>query len=121
METNFNHKEIASRVREIMTDVASRSVRDFANDVGIDCSNMLKKLKLTSPFTKRDIALICQSLDVNYSWLAFGDGNKYKAFPTRKPTDVSEVDMLKMENVSLKQRLQCVENERDFLRSCINK
>lgn len=68
--------EIGERIKQII-DGRKDSLRAFASQVGIDNSNLGKKIAGTLPITKADIYKISQAVGVNANWLINGEGEVY--------------------------------------------
>lgn len=68
--------EIVSRIKMLMEERGS-SINSFAKEIGIDQSNLNKKLSGSLKITKNDTYKISESLGVNLSWLLNGDGETY--------------------------------------------
>lgn len=68
--------EIVSRIKSLMEERGS-SINSFAKEIGIDQSNLNKKLSGSLRVTKNDTHKISESLGVNLSWLLNGDGETY--------------------------------------------
>jgi len=122
MKTYDNQKKIAGRIQDLMSELRYRSVRAFANDVGIDCSNLAKKLKGISPFTERDINAVSYALGVSKTWLSSGVGNRYS---TAKPSEEEEkldcYTKLRIDKARLEEKVKCLENEKAFLQRMLDK
>lgn len=69
-------KEVAERINILIND-RKASVYGFSKKVGINQTNLGRKLKGTQPVTKLDVVKICKSLGVNEKWLVSGEGDKY--------------------------------------------
>lgn len=123
MSETAKQDEIITRVKELMVDKGSRSVLSFAKCVGIDCSNLSKKLKGLSNFTERDLILISRSLHVNLMWLTFGKGDKYCSSHHSYVSDMitDENVKLRIEKARLEERVQCLESEKVFLQQMLSK
>lgn len=122
MKTYDNQKEIASRIQDLMTELKYRSVRAFANDVGIDCSNLTKKLKGISVFTERDILAVSYGLDVSKNWLVSGVGDKYMSTNTSGADDkLDDYTKLRIDKAKLEERVKCLEDEKAFLQRMLDK
>lgn len=68
--------EIVSRIKSLMEERGS-SINSFAKEIGIDQSNLNKKLSGSLKITKNDTHKISESLGVNLSWLLNGEGETY--------------------------------------------
>lgn len=68
--------EIVSRIKSLMEERGS-SINSFAKEIGIDQSNLNKKLSGSLKITKNDTHKISESLGVNLSWLLNGEGGTY--------------------------------------------
>ncbi len=122
MKTYDNDTEIASRIRDLISELRYRSVLAFSNDVGIDCSNLSKKLKGLSSFTERDIIAISYALGVSKTWLACGTGDKYLS--TGASEDGENLDCytkLRIDKARLEERVKCLEHEKVFLQRMLDK
>ena len=68
--------EIAERVR-LLRDDRGVTINAFAREIGVDQSNLNKKLSGNLKFTKLDLIKISSSLGVNMKWLTDGTGEPY--------------------------------------------
>lgn len=122
MKNYNNQEEIVGRIQDLMGELRYRSVRAFANDVGVDCSNLAKKLKGISPFTERDINAISYALNVSKTWLSSGIGSRYL---TVKPFEEDEkldcYTKLQIDKARLEEKVKCLENEKLFLQRMLDK
>lgn len=84
---------IKKRIGELI-DERLWSINLFSKQVGIDQSNLRKKLYGESNVSKTDVRRICASLNVNEKWLLTGEGEKYKqedkAVDTPTATETTE-------------------------------
>ena len=78
--------DIITRIKSVIADSGLTS-NAFALKVGMNSSNLSRKLNGKVPITSRDYRLICDSIGVNKDWLETGDGDKYIGEPlNRKET-----------------------------------
>lgn len=97
-----------------------RSIRSFANKIGIDCSNLLKKKKGIIPFTDRDILAISYGMRVSRSWIASGVGDKYLGDEGSVSCEMlDENTRLRIEKARLEEKTKCLESENQFLKKNI--
>lgn len=90
--------EIVSRIKSLMEERGS-SINSFAKEIGIDQSNLNKKLSGSLRVTKNDTHKISESLGVNLSWLLNGDGEPYseegkRMLSTTKPSSTKRQELL---------------------------
>lgn len=72
--------DIITRIKSVITDSGLTS-NAFALKVGMNSSNLSRKLNGKVPITSRDYRLICDSIGVNKDWLETGAGDKYIGEP----------------------------------------
>lgn len=72
--------DIITRIKSVIADSGLTS-NAFALKVGINSSNLSRKLNGKVPITTRDYRLICDSIGVNKDWLETGAGDKYIGEP----------------------------------------
>lgn len=78
--------DIITRIKSVIADSGLTSSA-FALKVGMNSSNLSRKLNGKVPITSRDYRLICDSIGVNKDWLETGAGDKYIGEPiNRKET-----------------------------------
>lgn len=78
--------DIITRIKSVIADSGLTS-NAFALKVGMNSSNLSRKLNGKVPITSRDYRLICDSIGVNKDWLETGAGDKYIGEPiNRKET-----------------------------------
>ena len=68
--------DIITRIKSVIADSGMTS-NAFALKVGMNSSNLSRKLNGKVPITSRDYRLICDSIGVNKDWLETGAGDKY--------------------------------------------
>ena len=69
-----------TRIKSVIADSGLTS-NAFALKVGMNSSNLSRKLNGKVPITSRDYRLICDSIGVNKDWLETGAGDKYVGEP----------------------------------------
>lgn len=72
--------DIITRIKSVIADSGLTS-NAFALKVGMNSSNLSRKLNGKVPITSRDYRLICDSIGVNKDWLETGTGDKYIGEP----------------------------------------
>ena len=72
--------DIITRIKSVIADSGLTS-NAFALKVGMNSSNLSRKLNGKVPITSRDYRLICDSIGVNKDWLETGAGDKYIGEP----------------------------------------
>lgn len=72
--------DIITRIKSVIADSGMTS-NAFALKVGMNSSNLSRKLNGKVPITSRDYRLICDSIGVNKDWLETGTGDKYIGEP----------------------------------------
>lgn len=85
--------EIKKRIEELIEDKLW-SINFFSKQVGIDQSNLRKKLYGSSNISKKDVSRICDSLNVSERWLLTGEGSKYneEQRPSSDATSATETE-----------------------------
>lgn len=119
----YNQEEIRDRVQELYNEADSKSMRAFCNKIGLNQSNLSKKLSGSQNFTKRDLMLICKALQVNLVWLSYGKGDKSCVSVQSSVSDLitDENTKLRIEKARLEERVLCLENEKAFLQKMLVK
>lgn len=72
--------DIITRIKSVIAD-SGLTRNAFALKVGMNSSNLSRKLNGKVPITSRDYRLICDSIGVNKDWLETGTGDKYIGEP----------------------------------------
>lgn len=72
--------DIITRIKSVIAESGLTS-NAFALKVGMNSSNLSRKLNGKVPITSRDYRLICDSIGVNKDWLETGTGDKYIGEP----------------------------------------
>lgn len=81
---------IVDRVIKIRND-AGLNLTDFAKKLNVSRSLISLLEKGEREYTKRTLQDICEKFNVNYNWLAYGEGEPYKE------TIVTTIKLLKFE------------------------
>lgn len=68
--------KIRERVRQVLTEMDC-SIKDLADKMGINNSNLSRKLHGFIPFTERDYRKLGKNCHVNIKWLTTGDGDMF--------------------------------------------
>ena len=74
--------DIITRIKSVIADSGLTS-NAFALKVGMNSSNLSRKLNGKVPITSRDYRLICDTTGVNRDWLESGTGEKYIGEPIK--------------------------------------
>ena len=74
MKQLTDQRGIAERIKQLIFE-KSISLTTFGKKVGISPSNLSKKVRGKQPWTLADIRKVCDTFDVPYEWLEFGEGD----------------------------------------------
>lgn len=116
MKIVYNQNEVRQRVAKIIELGKYKSTRSFAADVGLDCSNLSKMIRGRQNFTKAAMMAICEKMNIDLQWLAYGKGDTPVLI---EPLD--EATRLRIEKARLEERVRCLENEKLFLQKVLVK
>lgn len=72
---NVNYDLVREHLQEVITDLGMNP-NSFASMVGIDSSNLQKKLKGQLAITRKDFHKLAEA-NINVDWLLTGEGDKY--------------------------------------------
>lgn len=119
----YNQEEIRERVQKLYNEADSKSMRAFCDKIGLNQSNLSKKLSGSQNFTKRDLMLICKALKVNLIWLSYGKGEKSCASVQDSVSDLitDENTKLRIDVARLEEKVKCLENENAFYKKMLVK
>ena len=101
-------KAIINRINELIRSLSGNTTA-FAKSVGIDPSNLSRKLKAQQPITERDIIKICRNAHISQDWLLYGVGER-----SAIPASNVATDIVKDQIVGLAKRL--AENKEEIVR-----
>lgn len=105
-----NTDAIISRINELIYSM-SDNPSAFAKIVGLDPSNLSRKLKKQQPITEKDINKICRNAHISKEWLLDGVGER-SSIPL--PANNDATDIIKDQIVGLAKRL--AENKEEIVR-----
>lgn len=121
----MDEKGITERIKLLMQQFGD-SANAFARRVDIDPGNLRRKLKGQSSITNRDIMLISTAINVNREWLTNGTGDiwdfckqEQKEQVPYPATEIASESSARIENNLLREQIEDLRKQVDFLQSAI--